>query len=424
MRGKTTPDLYNEALSGGVRTDQEHRERLCRYSNAKRHQQTVINYIQNDPVLRKEFARELKALLVCGVYLIFKEWLATGYIKLVGGFSCQKHLLCKPCSLRRSSKYLREYAARIMHVLKERPNLRLYLVTRTVANGSDLLERFDHLGKRIHKGLMNRRRQSISSRSTSCGRVANSVMRHIVGSVGTYEIGRGENSGLWHPHSHEIVLVEPVFEHTEVEVPGWKRDPDTGLWNKVARKILKPFEFQRRLSEEYLDISGDSNIVDIRLIDCFDDNGFFNQELLFKALCEVFKYSLKFGDLSFEDQIYVYRTLKGRRLLFSYGCLRGVKVTDYLNDADREKLEVGPYVYRMYKFLQNDYSFHKFLDSEEFEEMQEAAAAKGRVRNLRRREERIKNAESSVLLKNGLRIDGEKIRKHLESRKPESSVPF
>ncbi len=416
-RRKMTPDLNSESLGGDVCTDQEHRERLDRYSRAKRHQLTVIDYIQHDPELHKEYRK----MCDCGQYLVFQHWFVTGYRKLVGGFSCQKHLLCQACSLRRDSRYMREYVAKIEKVLSENPRLVVCLVTRTVKNDLDLLERYTHLGD-IHRVLMQWRRDSLKIKTTARGRSTNSIMQHVAGSVGTYEFGRGANSDGWHPHIHEIVLLEPVFEFTEREKKGWKRDEETGEWEKAPRTVHVPLEFESRLAQEYWMISGDSYILDARRVDCYDENGMFVQDQLVNALCEVFKYALKFNELSFADQVHAYKTLKGRRLIFSYGCLRGVKVDDYLKDPEREVLEVGPYAYELYSFINKEYHFSRHLDNDEYEDNIRTADEKRRLDRLIQREEYLDRGD--VLLENGLRIDEEKIRKHLESGEVEESVPF
>ncbi len=426
---KTTPDLHDETLAGTVITDQEHRARLDRYSRAKRHQVTVTDYIQHDPEMHKEH----KALSECGQYLMFKHWKLTNFRRLVGGFSCKKHLLCWPCGLRRDSRQICDYSLKVQQILSENPGLVPVLITRTVKNGFYLSERYAHLVD-IHKTLITWRRRSLSARSGTRGRSADSVMQHIVGSVGTCEFGRGKDSDLWHPHIHEIAFLEPgVFEFFEEREPGWDRD-ENGEWRRIVRTVHVPREFRSRLAQEYWMISGDSYIVDVRRIDCFDGDLLkgddpdsvgvqFDEQKLVKALCEVFKYALKFNELSLEDQIHAYKTLKGRRLIFSYGCLRGVKVDESLIDSGNEELEIGPYVYELYRFVRNEYALQRHLDSEEFEEMQETAAMKARRARLNAKEDRI-DRERPVLLKNGLCIDGEKIRKHLEAGEAGEPVPF
>jgi hypothetical protein len=424
------PDLLNETFAEVVVTDQEHKDRLDRYSRAKEHQKTVVEYIQQFPELSKEY----DAMSGCGEILIFQRWIQTNFRKLAGGFSCKKHLLCKPCAIRRDSRQIRDYSLKIQYILSEHPNWTPVLITRTVANGLDLLERFNHLGG-THKILMQCRRDSLKKNTTARGRSVNSVMQYVHGSVGTYEFKRGKESGQWHPHIHEVAFLDPVFEFTPEYELGWHR-ADGGTFERVKRLINVPLEFRSRLAQEYWMISGDSYIVDVRRIEIFDLSSFTegvelpaqeissDQQKVAKALCEVFKYALKFSDMPLEDQIHAYKILRGRRLIFSYGCLRGVKVPDNLVDQSRSELEIGPYVYELYKFANNEYYLSKYLDNQEFEELQEDTSMKGRMENLRRREGNLESFDNSVLLETGFRINKEVIDNHLLNSKHVLEEPF
>jgi hypothetical protein len=157
-----------------------------------------------------------------------------------------------------------------------------------------------------------------------------SVMGHILGSVGSYEFKKGKGSGLWHPHSHEIALLEPCFDFHPMVIKG--------------KDVLVPVDFQQRLSAEWLDVTKDSFIVDVRRLDISTDEAFKN------GVAEAFKYSLKFNDLDIEDQVHAYSVLRGRRLLFSYGCLRNVEISDSLLDDIEGRLSLEPWMDILYKY--------------------------------------------------------------------------
>jgi len=170
------------------------------------------------------------------------------------------------------------------------------MVTLTVKDGEDLAERFNHLHK-SQRELWKRKHRGRGS-----------VLDGVSGAVWSYEFKRGKNSGLWHPHLHMIALAEV--------------EPD-----------------KYRLSGEWREITGDSFIVDVRPIDQSDPvSGFL----------EVFKYAVKFSDQPVPDTVHAWRILKGKRLLDSAGCFRGVKVPESLID---EPLEDLPYVEYFYRFL-------------------------------------------------------------------------
>mgnify|MGYP001763683190 FL=1 len=105
---------------------------------------------------------------------------------------------------------------------------------------------------------------------------------------------------------------------------------------------------QSALSAEWHRITGDSMIVDCRPItggetgDCSE------------GFMEVFKYAVKFSDLSLEDNWHAAQVLKGKRLLNSFGLFRGVEVPESLLD---EPLDSLPYWDRFYRFLGGEYRF-------------------------------------------------------------------
>lgn len=69
---------------------------------------------------------------------------------------------------------------------------------------------------------------------------------------------------------------------------------------------------------------------------------------------EVFKYAVKFSDLTLADNWHAAQRLKGKRLLNSFGLFRGVEVPDSLLD---EPLDGLPYWDRFYRYLQGEYQF-------------------------------------------------------------------
>ena len=96
-----------------------------------------------------------------------------------------------------------------------------------------------------------------------------------------------------------------------------------------------------RLSREWHEITGDSYIVDVRPI---------SQEDPASGFIEVFKYAVKFSDQEPADTVHAWETLKGKRLLASSGCFRGVDVPDELTD-DCSDLECLPFMDMLYRYM-------------------------------------------------------------------------
>jgi hypothetical protein len=224
-------------------------------------------------------------------------------VRLHAADFCKKHLLCPLCAIRRGAKYLKAYMDRLDVVLAQNPGLRAYMVTVTVKDGPDLAERFRHL-RQAMRAMSQARRDYLK---------APDCRQHVefakaLGGVHSIEAKRGANSGLWHPHAHMIWLCR--------EAPS-----------------------QALLACEWEAWTGDSFIVDVRPMDGAD---------LVGAFIEVFKYALKFSELPLDDNWQAFRTLSTKRLIDSFGLLRGVDVPDDLTD---EPLDDLPFLELVYQWL-------------------------------------------------------------------------
>lgn len=308
-RQRKAPELLSEVLADEG-AEQGHRERLRKYTGAKRHSRDVASYIlEHSPLLYKT-AEQVRA---CSSWLIFRHYFTAGQYRLIGGCTCKKHLLCAMCALRRSAKTVREYEAKIRQVMDENPGLMPVLLTLTVKNGPDLDERTRHLDSAVSRMIDNRRKAKAGGRHTT-------VFRLLHGGAGAFEFKRGSNSGLWHPHIHMIALVPSGSDLLDLE------------WN---------------LSKEWRNLTCDSHNVDVRPIDMS------SEESRFGAICEVFRYALKFGEMEIEDQVHAYKILNGRRLVRSFGSLRGVKISEDLHDTIEDQLQLQPYMDLVYRYSQD-----------------------------------------------------------------------
>jgi hypothetical protein len=273
--------------------------RLNRYGKAKTGALDVADYMAGVPG-HQATAKRVKT---CGDYLVFRHYYTVDQVRLHGAMLCCKHLLCPLCAIRRGSKALKSYLDRWEVIRAEKTALRPFLVTLTVKDGPDLAERFKHLFKSQHELWKRKHRGRGSS------------LDGVTGAVWSYEVKRGNGSGVWHPHLHMIALAE--------------HQPD-----------------QEALSREWHNITGDSFIVDVRPI---------SQDDPVSGFMEVFKYAVKFSDQPPEDTVHAWATLRGKRLLGSSGDFRGVVVPDDLLD-DPEGLDDLPFAVLFYRFLQGHYA--------------------------------------------------------------------
>lgn len=286
-------------------TQEGHEKRLARYSAAKARQQVIVDHIivRNAEGNKPPLLKELKALTDCGSFLIFRYYFRPSIYRLIGGCTCKKHLLCALCAIRRAAKCIAVYSEKLDHVLQS-GEYEAVFISLTVKNGDDLAERTDHLQSSI-KRLLHKRRNALKKRPS-----ASTPFKEVAGAIYSYEVTYSKEKG-YHPHVHMIALVpRERFEYTEQII------------KKKAVKV--PLELKEGLISDWKEITGDSFIVDVRLVD--DEKGFM------AALVETFKYALKLNDLDPEIQVECYQYLKGRRLLGSLGLLFGIKLPEDLND--------------------------------------------------------------------------------------------
>lgn len=284
-------------LSGDLGDELEkHPARIKRYSDARKRALEILAYLEQVSHLGEERA----LLRDCGNYLLFRQYYTVGKVRLAAMRSCRKPLLCPLCAIRRGAKALKAYLDRFRTIVAENGALVPYLVTFTVANGADLGERMGHLHRSLQR-LHGRRREFLAGSKRAVWTEAVKAM----GAVWSYEVtNRGKG---WHPHAHAIWLCETPPER----------------WALV---------------DEWKGITGDSCVLDVRPMDQADPA---------KDFCEVFKYTMKFSELALSDLVQAYRTLRGKRLIGSFGCFRGVQVPDELTD---ELLDDLPYIELLYRY--------------------------------------------------------------------------
>jgi len=286
-------------------------ERIAKYSSLKKRSSEMGHFIKDlaraNPK-RDDYLKLESDVLNCANYLVFNNYYTVEEIKLAKAHTCKKHLLCPFCATRRAGKLVEKNLSNFTQVTEENPHLIPAMITLTVKNGADLEERFNHLRKSFKK-LQERRRDWLKK-----GRGHNEFCK-IQGAAFSYEIAHNHETG-WHPHIHMVVLLDNYID-------------------------------VHKLSSEWQDITGDSYIVDVRKLKKKDHST--ENTAIADAMLEVFKYAVKFADLSLERQFEAYEILKSLRLIGSFGLLHGVKLPDTLLD-DISEFEDLPYLEMYYRF--------------------------------------------------------------------------
>lgn len=326
LEGQTS----EQGLQITVDSNAKHRARITRFGHLRQQSKDMSNwlYAQNDEcssldtpmgdLMAKRFIHFAKTLSGCANYLLFKHYYTLDKYKLAGLKTCKKHMLCPFCSAIRASKQATAYHDKMVHILKDNPKLKPVFLTLTVKNGDDLKERFNHL-KDSFKTLQTARRKWLKR-----GNGHNELCK-AHGIVFAYEITN--NGKGWHPHLHMILLVDDWID----------RD---------------------KLSDQWLAITGDSYIVDVRRVkpskvetDAIDVGK--NKEDYSEGFMEVFKYAMKFTELTHYQIWIAHETLSptGRltRLQGSIGLFRGVEVPNTMTDD--VITDDAPFMLILYHFL-------------------------------------------------------------------------
>lgn len=304
--------------------DDDHRQRITRLGTLKQRSKDQEQFLFHISDVSEVYQAELlnkpsqsetslalryaNRLMGCGNYLLFKNYYSIGETKLAKVHSCQVHLLCPFCAAVRASKSSQRYQERVDHVLAQNKRLKPVFITLTVKNGSDLSERMSHL-KKAFKTLVDRRRDSLKKKRGYC------EFSKLDGAVFSYELTRNEKTKEWHPHIHMFALANEWID----------RDA---------------------LINEWFSVTGDSTVVDVRRVKKDKELGYG------KAFAEVFKYCLKFSDLSLGDTWEGFKGLRGQRLTAAFGSLYGVKIPEGAEDEKLSRDDL-PYLEMLYRFKSN-----------------------------------------------------------------------
>ena len=257
--------------------------RLESFHSLKQKGTEFINWAKETGVAteNKTAKRIFSKLSSCAQYLIFRNYLLSKKTRLLGACTCHHHLLCPFCASRRGIKHSGIYKEKVEYLISAADHqLDLAFITFTVKNGESLNERFKHLRTSMCT-LLKRRNNQLRPKYTH-----ETEMFKFTGGVFAYEFKRGSGSKDWHPHIHMLALIPKS--------------------SKIQIDLLK---------QEWLEITGDSSVINIKYA---NDN----------AYLEVFAYALKFSEMENTDRWFAFNLLRGERLISSFGELRGVLLPD------------------------------------------------------------------------------------------------
>lgn len=289
----------NQHLGASTQADRL-QEQVERFGNATARSRAILAHLETladpSPAIRSARAK----MRQCASYLLFHHYYLRGEVRLAAVHHCDQHLLCPFCAYRRSGRLVRRVHERATHVLEQYPTLRPFHVVLTVRNDDDLGVAYRKLDRAL-KAAVRRRRNALAGQQWS-------EFARMAGAIASIEVTHSPDTG-WHPHVHVLALSESYFDAAA-------------------------------LKAEWLDLTGDSHVVQV-------DEGRGDP---LGVVMEVCKYATKFQDLTPDSQLEAFRTLKGKRLVRSFGLLRGVKLPDAGPDELRDD---EPYIELLYRYRED-----------------------------------------------------------------------
>ena len=284
---------------------EKHHKKVHRLSDHKRRVIGMSDWIDDIGFENPKFDK----LRNCHSWMMFRDYFTTGKIKLSATNSCDNHLLCPLCAIRRAGRALKTYYGKYEECLRLNPKLQMYYAVLTIKNGDNLEERYNHLQKCVRK-LIERRRDALKAKkgSKKNAYALNSSLANVSAGAYSFEIKRGKNSGQWHPHINILILAEKLDYKT----------------------------FQA----EWAEITGDSVNIKIQRKEHGDK----------KAFAEIFKYAMKFSEMDFQDTFTAWETLLGKRLFGCFGDFWGLKVPE-----DSEITDDMPFIELFYIYQEGKY---------------------------------------------------------------------
>lgn len=237
--------------------------------------------------LKKSASPEDKALSgkldACGRRLCFRHYPRSKTTSLYAGNFCNLRYLCPACGSWQATKTTNGYCRKYAAILAQNPDLVAAMVTYTIRNTEDLPEGLSTL-----LGARGKMGQKVHDEKRGCGKTE---LSKAVGGVVSVEIKRGKNSGLWHAHIHELILLKKGNWIDQKELSReWAQATGDGSWNLSVTKLR-----------------GDS------------------PEEMRKSFAEIFKYTVKMTDLSPEDNLTAHKACRGKHLIRPWGKFKRTK---------------------------------------------------------------------------------------------------
>lgn len=262
---------------------------------------------------------------------------------------CKQHAVCPVCADRLQSRRQARFNQPIRDqvAMAEKGQRHPYIITYTVTDNGSLADRLEHLKRSIRAFRLMGQRRGRGRRSTG-------EAGKIRAGIATIEIKRGDGSGEWHIHCHELAFSDKQIDFEVYDREKKRKLHDRfGEWipkEELAKAAKKTIDFRgekvaaSKVSIEWLTATGgDSMGISIDPIrhvprDCSAKRRrkleamSFVDSVVYQAK-EVLKYPFKPLENNMSDAIEIIDVTYNKRMVATYGEFRGVPGDDYIDEA-------------------------------------------------------------------------------------------
>lgn len=314
------------------------------------------NYVSNTGLTFTDLSDKIDKVSDCSSIIELKEEFKETkdgleqVMKLSAANFCKQHAVCPVCSDRFQSRRRARFNDSIREQARQvEESLRFaYMITYTITDGPDLSERLEALkaAKREFRRMGQKRKRGRSGGEAG----------KINAAIATIEIKRGENSGEWHVHSHDLVFCSEPLDYKVYDSElrkklekhyGNRRVPKEELTRIANRKVIFRGELvpASKLSSEWFAASGGDSIgIDVEPIRHVPKNCSGKKKRMYRKMsfadsiayqskeCLKYPYKMPYREDA-GDLLEVLSGTYNKRMVATYGEFRGVGGDDYADPA-------------------------------------------------------------------------------------------
>jgi len=294
---------------------------IYKYVESKNKTSSFVQYVKSSNKYTQNITENLlNEINGCGSWLEFRNYYEVDKTKLHNANFCKKDKLCPACAMRRASKQVKKVYDYFQSNQSLKSKYWYYIVLPVKHNST---EDFETVFNRARNGLKSLK---MSIRDNKRGKGKKSFFSQFDGFFYSFEVTKTKNG--WNNHINLLCC-------SDKKITGIYKKGNTYIHNDIVRDWSKYTDNQSYIhSINEIDVSNDDSLI--------------------KNLLEIFKYSLKFQDLSHDDLIEVYEKTYRKRLLGSTGCLYGLKLDVNLDGDDVLGNKFLEIIYR-YNFKTKEY---------------------------------------------------------------------